>query len=248
MLANEKLGCCLAGIDLFEFSRYWNALKDKISELQQLGFHISTYQQKLGVAKANLIARGRPDLASQLDDEIKKAQDDLDKWWKVKGYIDKYLPEWLQQADNPQAPVVPVLSTQGAVGAKTGVSYQTYQPKSTWEDMKGWVSSWVPGLGVAPIVLSVAGIAALAYVVTTGMALLQDYAYKKSVTADVIAGKLQASAGGELIRAGQQPSAVTSMFTGVGTNVGTVLVLGAVGVGLFYMYSTKKVGEKVIGV
>lgn len=242
MLSNEKLGCCLAGVDLFEFNRYWNAIKDKISDLQQLGFHISTYQQKLGVARANLIAKGRQDLASLLDDEIKKAQDDLDKWWKVKGYIDKYLPEWLQASSSP-APKVDTL--QPGTVEKQPVPYQTYQPTSTLEDLKNWVKSWVPGLGFVPVVIGVASIAALAYVVTTGMALLQDYEFKKSITADVIAGKLEASKGSELIKAGQQPSAVTSMFTGIGTNVGTVLVLGVIGFGLLYAYGASKAKEAV---
>lgn len=244
MLSNERLGCCLNGIELFEFSRYWNAIKDKISELQQLGFHISTYQQKLAIARANLIARGRQDLASQLDSEIKKAQDDLDKWWKVKGYIDKYLPEWLQ-ASSSSAPKVDTL--QPGTVQKQPVSYQVYQPTSTLQDVGNWIKSWIPGLGVVPVVIGVASIGALAYVVTTGMALLQDYMYKKSITSEVIAGRLEAGGGSELIRAGQQSSPVASIFSNISSNVGTVIILGVIGYGLFSMYGAKKVSDSVVG-
>ena len=83
-------------MDMFNMRSYWNALKGKIAELQGLGLKISQYQQKLGVAHSRLMERGRKDLADQLTDELAKVQDDLTKWWKVKGYIDSYLPEWVK--------------------------------------------------------------------------------------------------------------------------------------------------------
>lgn len=81
---------------------YWATVKGKIKELQGLGYQISLHQQKLGVAKSILVARNDPN-KNALDDEIRKTQDDLDKWWKVKGYIDTYLPQWMKLDENVAA-------------------------------------------------------------------------------------------------------------------------------------------------
>jgi len=83
-------------LDLFGMRSYWNALKGRINDLQNLGYQISLHQQKIGVAYTSLKNKGRQDLADMLSDEIAKVQDDLNKWWKVKGYIDTYLPEWMK--------------------------------------------------------------------------------------------------------------------------------------------------------
>jgi hypothetical protein len=92
-------------LDIFGMRSYWNALKQKINDLQNLGPVISVHQQKLGVAYTDFMNSGRKDLADALHDEIAKTQDDLDKWWKVKGYIDSYLPEWMKLDEGePTAP------------------------------------------------------------------------------------------------------------------------------------------------
>lgn len=83
-------------MDMFSMRSYWNALKGKIAEIQQLGFKISTYQQRIAVAQQTLLKRGDVQRAGFLDDELRKIQDDLDKWWKVKGYIDTYLSQWVK--------------------------------------------------------------------------------------------------------------------------------------------------------
>lgn len=80
--------------------QYWQTIKNKIKELQGLGAVISAHQQKLGIAYTNLVNRGRQDLADLLKDEAAKANDDLQKWWKVKGYIDTYLPQWVKLESN----------------------------------------------------------------------------------------------------------------------------------------------------
>ena len=207
MISYQRLpGSSLAGLDMFNFSSYWNVLKNKIAELQALGPVISVHQQKLGVAKYNLLQRGRADLASQLDDEIAKVQDDLDKWWRVKGYIDKYLPEWMK-ADQPS----------GAV---------------------------VNNLSVLPIVLGVAAIAALAYCVNVGMALLQDYALKQSLTTDVIEQKLTSGQAAEILSVPRPASnvveetiqkTVEAVGSGIGFGIPTALLVGG---GLYLAYST----------
>jgi hypothetical protein len=83
-------------LDIFGMRSYWTALKGKIGELQGLGFKISTHQQRIAIAQQTLLKRGEVRSAAALDDELRKIQDDLDKWWKVKGYIDTYLPQWMK--------------------------------------------------------------------------------------------------------------------------------------------------------
>src|SRR5688572_7287170 len=89
----------LEGLDMFNFNSYWNAIKNKIGELQGLGPKISAYQQRIATAQYNLRARGQENYAVALDDELRKINDDLQKWWKVKSRLDTYLPEWVNAAN-----------------------------------------------------------------------------------------------------------------------------------------------------
>jgi len=73
---------------------YWDAIKGKIQELRSLGFKINSYKTKIVTARQKLVQSGDSTGAAALDDEIKKIDDDMEKWRKVVGYIDTYLPEW----------------------------------------------------------------------------------------------------------------------------------------------------------
>jgi hypothetical protein len=199
MYTFKRMSGSLDGI--FDYTGYWNALKNKIAELQGLGFHISTYQQRLGVAHTRLKARGRPDLAEVLEDEIKKAQNDLDKWWKVKGYIDKYLPEWM-------------MIDKGASVAPSGLS-------------------------MVPLAISVAAIGGLTYVVTTGLALLQDYSFKKHLTEAVIEGKVSSGQAAEILSVPREKGVLERVTENVGTTVGIGLpVLLLIGGGIYVALTT----------
>ena len=95
MPATNELGGILS---IFDIKGKWGLLKQNIADLQALGLKISTYQQRIAIAQQKLFARGTADgnrLAHALDDELAKINDDLMKWWKVKGYIDTYLPQWM---------------------------------------------------------------------------------------------------------------------------------------------------------
>lgn len=193
----------LSGVmDMFNVKSYWATLKGKIAELQNLGFVISTHQQKLGVARYNLLQKGRQDLADQLDDEIKKVQDDLDKWWKVKGYIDTYLPSWMG------------LDADAKVGPTSGV-------------------------GIVPVVLAGMALVALAYCVNTGMALLQDYAFKSQLTTAVIEQKMTSGQAAEILSVPKQESVIEKVVdtVGVGAGFGIPVAL-AVGAGVYVLFAT----------
>ena len=173
----------LSGVmDMFNAKAYWTALKGKIAELQALGPQISIHQQNLGVARYNLLQRGDQVHAALLDDEIKKVQDDLDKWWKVKGYIDQYLPDWMQIDQNV------------SVGPTSGVGF----------------------------VFILAGMAliALAYTVNTGMALLQDYQYKKMLTTAVIEQKMTSGQAAEILSVPRQEGVLETVVGKVGVGLG----------------------------
>jgi hypothetical protein len=189
MISYKRLpGSSLAGLDMFNFSSYWNTIKNKIAALQNLGYQISLHQQHLGTVKAILVARNDPN-QNIMDDDIAKAADDLSKWWTVKGYIDKYLPTWMA-ADQPGTTIV-------------------------------------NGLSILPIILGVAAIAALAYCVNTGMALLQDYEFKSQLTTAIIEQKITSGQAAEILSVPRPSSFVEETF-----EKATVAVAGGLGFGI----------------
>lgn len=90
---NESLSGVL---DLFGMRSYWNALKTKINDLRNLGPRITLHWQRISVAQQTLLARGDKAGANVMGDELLKIADDMQKWSKVKQYIDTYLPEWMK--------------------------------------------------------------------------------------------------------------------------------------------------------
>lgn len=121
---------------------YWLAIKNRIGEIIATGPKISTHQQRIAIAQQTLLKRGDVAGAGALDDELRKIQDDLNKWWRVKGYIDTYLPQWVKLDDNiAQTGVsgvgaVPIILGAVAIGAlayvvNVGMALvQDYQYKS----------------------------------------------------------------------------------------------------------------------
>jgi hypothetical protein len=253
MLSTSRLPGTVDGIEMSQFAMYWKAIKDKIQDLYNVGYQISLYQQRLGTTIYNLKQKGDLQRAALLDDEVKKANDDLQKWWKVKGYLDQYLPEWMKVASEPGAKAITSVTSnsvevQSVKEVKPKVSYQTYQEPTITEQVTGWVKSWF-GLGQLPIiVLGAASLAALAYVVNTGMALLQDYAFKSKVLTAIEQKVLTPEQGADVIKSGQAPPGVLEkVVEGIGTNVGTVLLIGGLLFAGFYMYGMKKAGDTIIG-
>lgn len=103
----------LSGIlDIFGMRSYWNALKTKLTALRELGATITQHWAKISYAQRNLLARGETAKANMMGDELKKIADDLQKWAKVKQYIDTYLPEWMQLDEG-----IKVAPTSGVSGA-----------------------------------------------------------------------------------------------------------------------------------
>ncbi|MEM4360095.1 MAG: hypothetical protein QXT45_06165 [Candidatus Bilamarchaeaceae archaeon] len=252
MLSKHSLPASLSGIESLNFSMYWNAIKDKIQDLYNVGYKISLYQQKLGTTIYNLKQKGDLQRVELLQDEVRKVNDDLQKYWKVKGYLDKYLPEWMKASQPGTAVSSSVTSNasevKSIVEVKPKQEYQLYQPKTFTEEVTGWVKSWF-GLGQLPmIVLGAASLAALAYVVNTGMALVQDYMFKVKVLDAVEQKILTPEQGADVIKSGQAPPGVLErVVTGIGTNVGTIALIGVILFVGFYAYGIKKAGSTVVG-
>jgi hypothetical protein len=190
---------------------YWATIKNRIAELQGLGFVISTHQQKIAVAQQNLLKRGEVQWARALDDELAKIQDDLDKWWKVKGYIDTYLPQWMKLDTNE------VITQPGSAA-----------------------------LGIVPFILAGMALVALAYVVNTGMALLQDYAFKSQLTTAVIEQKLTSGQAAEILSIPKDEGVVAKVIGQVGVGLGFGIPTALIVAGGAYLLLTTGVLNKVI--
>ena len=196
-------------MDMFNVKSYWAALRGRIGELQALGLKISTYQQRIAIAQQKLFARKTEEgdrYAHALDDELTKINDDLQKWWRVKGYIDKYLPQWMG------------LDNNGVTnGPTSGV-----------------------GFIQIPVVLAGMALVALAYCVNTGLALLQDYAYKSQLTQDVIDNKLTTGQMTDILSiprttGGVFESVIGKVGIGAGIGIPTALIVGGA---LYVAFST----------
>jgi len=114
--------------------------------------------------------------------------------------------------------------------------------------MNDYPSELVPerGLGFLPLVAVAVSIPALAYCVTTGMALYQDYVVKKDLTQDVIEGKLSSGQVKDILTGARPPEGggiFGNILTGVGTNVGTIAVIGLAGYLAFMYFMTPKVRD-----
>ena len=255
MYAAERMPGTLAGIESLNVSMYWNAIKDRIADLQQLPTWTTNHAMKLGIVVSNLRAKGRHDLVALLDTEIQKVNDDIARAWKVKGYIDTYLPQWITASQAAAAgPVITSVTTPQATTPNKVTLPPNYQAPSAIDEVTGWIGSWFGGggvsgdrgLGVLPIILSAAALAALAYCVTTGMALYQDYVTKKDLTQAVIEGKLSSGQAADIIVAARPPESLASKM-GVqfaqGAGGGLILLAGAA---LLYYAFVVKSATKMI--
>jgi len=265
MYTEQRLPASLNGIESLDFARYWNAVKGKLNDLKNLPTWTTNHAMKLGMVVSQLEKEGNYEAIKGMDLEIRKVNDDIAKAWKVKGYIDKYLPDWMAAA-NAASGGAPVVATTSGAGqmiappttATPPVATQkvtVYQQPTLAQDIKGWVGSWFGGsgvqafpqdgrLGVLPLVAAAVGLPALAYVVTTGMALWQDYVVKKNLTIEVIKGKLTSGQVKDILTGGRPAESVFEKIgIGVGSNVMTmVLVAGAGYLALQYM-ATKKMAS-----
>lgn len=191
---------------------YWAIVKAKVNDILATGPKISTYQQRIAVAQQTLLKRGNTTGAATLGDELLKIQDDLDKWWKVKGYIDTYMPQWA------------MLDTNEVI----------VQPGS--------------GVGIVPFILAGMALTALAFVINTGMALVQDYAFKSQLTQAVIDQKISTGQMTDILSIPSGEGAIEKVIGKVGAGLGfgipTALLVGG---GIYLAFTTGLLNKVVSG-
>lgn len=144
MIAGSGSTISLSGIgdkikDFFGFQEHWNVVREWAEQWNALGNLISEKQQKLGQLVYNLLhpkyGNPRPDVVQMLQSDIDKVNADMQQWWVVKGYIDKYLPEWKQQASQGSGVsglgLVPLVLGASAIA---GLSFVAVQGLRIWKE------------------------------------------------------------------------------------------------------------------
>ena len=113
----------------------------------------------------------------------------------------------------------------------------TYLPE--WMKLDDGATTAPIGVGVVPFVLAGMALAALAYCVNVGLALLQDYAYKSQLTQAVIEQKMTSGQVAEILSVPRQEgifeTVVSNVGLGVGIGIPTVLLVGG---GLYLAFQT----------
>lgn len=269
MYADRRLPGSLDGIDSLNFTMYWNAIKNKINDLRNMPTWVTNHAMKLGLAVSQLEREGNYAAIKGMDLEIRKVNDDIAKAWVVKGYIDKYLPDWMAASTAVAAgvpivagatPAPPVAIDPAAFGLRQepegfgpGNIRAPYVAPTTGQVVTGWLKSLVGlqgpppdhGLGILPLVAVAVTIPALAYCVTTGMALYQDYVVKQDLTVEVIKGKLTSGQAKDIATSSRpaEGGIFSNIVSGVGTNVATIAIVGVIGY-LGFMYMMQKSASK----
>lgn len=104
----------------------------------------------------------------------------------------------------------------------------TYLPE--WMKLDDGATTAPIGVGVVPFVLAGMALAALAYCVNVGLALLQDYAYKSQLTQAVIEQKMTSGQVAEILSVPRQEGILEKVVSnvGIGAAIGipTVLLVG----------------------
>lgn len=256
MYTHARLPMNLDGLESLNFASYWTAIKDKIEDLRNLPTWATNHAMKLGVTVSNLQKQGKTAEIEALSLEIRKVNDDIAKAWIVRQYIDQYLPQWMSVASSSTgsgAPIVPQQNATPVIAAPQQQVVQPYVQPTFAQEVTGWFGSLFGsgvhghndrGLGIIPILaisMSTSAIAALAYVVTTGMSLWQDYRFKKDLTQSVIEGKVTSGQFAQIVTASRPPESFVEKITAqVGGNVATIAVLAGLGYLGFMYYTSKK--------
>jgi len=84
----------LGGTETLNFHRNYKVIQYKYLSLQALPRWVTQYIMKLGRVVEAFGQAGRQDLADEVKREVAKANDDLQKAWKVKQAIDKWGGVW----------------------------------------------------------------------------------------------------------------------------------------------------------
>lgn len=187
----------LSGDDSSVFTSYWNSVKSSISKIYALGSQILTGQNRLADMRTRAIAANATGLVAEIDQQRTVWDTMQTRWETTRQYIDKYLPSW-KQAEFDVA--------SAAASYHVPIS-TTYVPPS------------VNGLGAIPIVLGGLALAALAYVATSGLSLIKDYAFQSTVLTSLEKKLITVEQAKSLVTT-KVPTAITEFSGSLGKYVG----------------------------
>ena len=131
---------------------------------------------------------------------------------------------------------------------KVKTALDTWLPKFMQIERQQADEAKTSGVGVIPaLILGVTGIAALAYIVNTGLALVQDYQFKMQLTQDVIDKKISTGQMTDILSVPKKEDILEKTLDKVGLGIGvgipTALLVGG---GLYLLFTTG-ILNKVIG-
>jgi hypothetical protein len=158
-------------------------------------------------------------------------------WQQLQSNINNYLPDWLtaETASSNPPPEAYQSTVVSPSGQETDISSTTTMTTTGGlgrlnRFRRGYNPRNLHGLGVIPLLIGAAALAALAYVVTKGLQLLKDSATEDRIISDLESGNLTSAQASALLPSGIQSAAAS--FTGLGLT--SMLAIGAVVVGLIF--------------
>jgi len=131
---------------------------------------------------------------------------------------------------------------------KVKTALDTWLPKFIQIEQQQAEEAKTSGVGLIPaLILGATGIAALAYIVNTGLALVQDYQFKMQLTQDVIDKKISTGQMTDILSVPKKEDILEKTLDKVGLGIGvgipTALLVGG---GLYLLFTTG-ILNKVIG-
>lgn len=194
----------LNGADTYSFWNYWSTVKGYINQIYAVGSKFANLQSR----SLQLRIRAKkvdPTLERQLANSSAAILNYQSTWDSVRQMIDKYLSSW-QKAEVESTVSHPITSYGGGT---------------------------VNGLGLIPLlVIGGAGLAAIAYVATTGMQLLKDYESSKNIL-DSLEKKLITTE--QAVSLTTATTQAPTFGTTMGTQIGKYVGIGAAALAAIYL-------------
>ena len=190
----------LSGTESTSFWQYWDLLKNRIGEVVDVG---ERYRRLWDEARALADQTTDPVLQSRLADELYELSAAYNTWSDVKTYIDEWWGTW----------------------------------KSIGETVSSLPSLALSGMGILPVVLpawalaslAAGGLAALTFVATHGLDLVQNYKTKElaiaSIRQMIQSGQMTVNQGTNAIQTIAAPiqNAFTAFTSSMGGNIGQAI-------------------------
>jgi hypothetical protein len=192
------------------FWSYWNSVKSSINTMKNLTTELKKERWKLMLVRKRA-EKANPEIIPRINSELSSLNEKIMESMKLRQAIDKWVP-----------------------------TFMNIEKESTVNTGLGELGD----LSVLPLILPVwalaglgiAGIGALAYIATTGMELIKDFMFQRTVLSNIEKGVYNAEVAKGLIEAGQPAGGFFSNW-GMGLGkMGSVMSIGLLLMGGFFVY------------